>query len=319
MGWIKNLKKAGACESCDCPPAVCNPCCPVPELLCETRSASKTKFAACGVLHSGTYYLVMVETMEYGWSRTTTYTQDPVTGACTSVVVCAGSWTYAVELHCEGDDTEMPGVSYYCHFEETFQFTKNPDCTGSGAVISGSYYRTITEAGITEVLDDCTFNAGSGQWEPYYPSNPCPGCPNLTETYTPPAGTPSTAYSSPWTPETTAALIARTEAALPSWPGTWSGTSCSALRNLSPDESSYSIREARFKFKLPTGATLPAGKKLVIDYQTTFTPEAGGSPTVTDASIEITGTDTESSIITVSVPSDGTTTLAMTAHECVDA
>jgi hypothetical protein len=106
------------------------------------------------------------------------------------------------------------------------------------------------------------------------------------------------------------------EAALPSWLGTWLGSGCSAFRNLSPDESSYSIREARFKFKLPAGAALPAGKKLSIAYQTTFTPEAGGSPTVTPGTTEITAT--ESAVIVVGVPgTDGTTTLTMTAHECV--
>lgn len=328
MGWIKNLKHTAGCAECDCPATVCATCCPTPELVCETRSASKTKFAACGVLNSGTTWMVITETYADGSTRTTTYTQNPTTGACTLSVVCSGSWTVTYTISCSGTSE---GDTYSCSLSETYTWTRAADCSTSSVLTSGTYSRTVqysAEHG-GDLVED-TGSVSGGAWSVQrkvngsvqstgnpLPAEPCPGC-SVTTTNSPALITPSTSYSSAWTPETTASLISRTEGALPAWPGGWAGSGCSAYRNLSPDESSYSIREARFKFRLPAGVSLPAGKKLSITYRTTFTPEAGGSPTVTTATTEI--TSTESAIITVSVPgSDGTTSLERVSHECVPA
>jgi len=49
----------------------------------------------------------------------------------------------------------------------------------------------------------------------------------------------------------TSDLIANTVAALPAYPGTWDGT-CSAYRDLSTDEMTYTVRRFKYKFTLPT-------------------------------------------------------------------
>lgn len=87
---------------------------------------------------------------------------------------------------------------------------------------------------------------------------------------------PSVSYSSENIAEATAALISRVVGLLPAWGETWTGT-CSAYRNLSPDESSYSIR--RFKWRLrhsPNGTCY-----LKVWLRKKFQPEGGGEPTYT--------------------------------------
>ncbi len=140
-----------------------------------------------------------------------------------------------------------------------------------------------------------------------------------------------TTYSSVVTGETTADLIARAAADLPSYQETWTG-SCSAYRNLSPDENSVSIR--KFKWRLKHS---PAGTcYLKIWMRQVTTPETGdptysaidpyvwngtGNPCLTDDTKSVThddnlifGTEHEISVPTV----DGTITVEVTKYSYVD-
>jgi hypothetical protein len=62
---------------------------------------------------------------------------------------------------------------------------------------------------------------------------------------------------------------------LPEWPDTWGG-SCSAFRNLSPDESSFSIRKFKWRISHPPTGTC----YLKVWLNRVFTPETG-DPTIT--------------------------------------
>lgn len=83
-------------------------------------------------------------------------------------------------------------------------------------------------------------------------------------------------YSGLVSPETTADLISRTIAALPAWPETWTG-GCSSFRNLSPDESSFSLTRTKWRVAhSPTGTCY-----LKVWLRTRFVPEGGGSEIIT--------------------------------------
>jgi len=113
---------------------------------------------------------------------------------------------------------------------------------------------------------------------------------------------------------TTGALIADTIAALPPYPGTFDG-SCSASRNLSNDESCYSIQRFRYKFTYPL--TL---NPFVIHWVEKFIPDNGG-PVVTKSRCEpVSKHTTESSIHELLEPaSNGTITVEQISIETFDA
>lgn len=157
-----------------------------------------------------------------------------------------------------------------------------------------------------------------------YNSTTCPGsytteeteenwdCPPCGPSY-PGNGCGDEDYTEPYTVEI---LEANVLAALSAWAGTFASTICSAFRNLSPDGTSLSIRQARFKFI--TSTPVPTGKVLVIHYDRTFTPESG-SPSTTSDTIEIAAGDSESAVLDIANPdTDGTETLTMTSYECND-
>jgi stringent starvation protein B len=103
---------------------------------------------------------------------------------------------------------------------------------------------------------------------------------------------------------TTDLLIANTEAALPPYPGTFNGV-CSAYRNLSSDERTYTIRRFKYKFTF-SAATQP----FVIHWVERFTPADNGPPTDTPQSEQIPIGATETSVHEVREPnSNGTVTI----------
>jgi hypothetical protein len=103
---------------------------------------------------------------------------------------------------------------------------------------------------------------------------------------------------------TTAILIANTENALPPYPGTFTGT-CSAYRNLSSDESSYSIRRFRYEFTFDA-----ATESFVIHWVERFTPADNGPPSDTSRCEQVPVDATETSIYEVLEPSsNGTITI----------
>lgn len=115
--------------------------------------------------------------------------------------------------------------------------------------------------------------------------------------------------------ETTEELITRTTESLPE---TTNGSTCSAYRNLSDDESSFSIRKFRVKF---TFTPPNDGRGYEIDWIERFTPEGGGSPTDTPQTFVWTGgspgVEQDSGWVDIAVPTtDGTTTIAEVTWLC---
>jgi len=99
-------------------------------------------------------------------------------------------------------------------------------------------------------------------------------------------------------------LISNTVAALPAYPGTFTGD-CSAYRNLASDETSFSIQRFKYKFTFPT-ATQP----FVIHWVERFTPAGNGSPRDTSRCEPIPTGVTESGIHEVREPdSNGAITI----------
>lgn len=145
-------------------------------------------------------------------------------------------------------------------------------------------------------------------------------------------GTPTVVYSSENPAESTDALIGRVMSDLADFPATWAG-SCSAFRNLSSDESSFTARKFRFRLKhAPTGTCY-----LKVWLKKTFSPEGGGAASDEAlAPYEWTGSGNPcfvaaekppthadnlivSSATTVDVPaSDGTTTVSIVKYSCVE-
>jgi len=106
---------------------------------------------------------------------------------------------------------------------------------------------------------------------------------------------------------TTAMLISNTGGVLPSYPGTFTGA-CSAYRDLTSDETSYSIQ--RFKYKFTFDAAV---QPFAIHWVERFTPDDGGAPIDTSQSEVISIGATESTVREVLEPnSNGTITV-----ECV--
>ncbi len=139
---------------------------------------------------------------------------------------------------------------------------------------------------------------------------------------------------------TTELLISTTEDALPDYAACFDcdeesegcealisgqGCACSAFRNLSTEELSYSIRKFKYKFTFGLdgdGDPIAIPGYLKIFWTERFTPEGGGSPTDTAKTWEHAVGDspvTESDTYEVDVPTtDGTTTIVnirMTAEE----
>jgi 3D (Asp-Asp-Asp) domain-containing protein len=103
---------------------------------------------------------------------------------------------------------------------------------------------------------------------------------------------------------TTAMLIANTIGALPPYPGSFTGV-CSAYRNLSSDETSYSIQRFRYKFTFAAAA-----QPFVIHWVERFSPTGNESPTDTPQSEQIPIGATESRVHEVLEPaSNGTVTI----------
>ena len=103
---------------------------------------------------------------------------------------------------------------------------------------------------------------------------------------------------------TTAMLISNTIGALPPYPGTFTG-SCSAYRNLSSDETSYSIQRFEYKFTFDA-----ATESFVIHWIERFTPADNGSPSDTSRCEQVPVDATETSVHEVLEPtSNGTITI----------
>jgi len=97
---------------------------------------------------------------------------------------------------------------------------------------------------------------------------------------------------------TTAQLIAQVAAALGGYPGTWAGD-CTAYRNLTADEFTYTIRKFRYRFALPTLTGFTT-------YKITWTEGATAREYIWD------GSATETGVYEVAVPGSNGTAGAIT-------
>lgn len=237
------------CGRCDEPP------CLAPWLECDAISQSKSKATPCGYLNAGSYYAV----------RSTTWTYTVDSGGC----------------FFGGGDPD--------YRTERYSSTR----TSTKSIVSGNCVEFHSWAGTASVevaCDDYFYGcyatqAADGSWT----GGESSGISLCCFGNCPPSGSSVvTTYSSLVSSESTADLITRTIAALPDYPGTYSGA-CSSYRNLSPDESSYSIRRTKWRVvHEPTGLCY-----LRVWLQKRFTPEGGGADVITPLTpYEWTGTGT---------------------------
>jgi len=132
-----------------------------------------------------------------------------------------------------------------------------------------------------------------------FPCNPTLGCYSCN--FDNSDDSTSNSYSNEYT---TNQLIFNTIAALPAYDDVYDD-SCSASRNLSSDELSYSIQ--RFKYKFTFSSAVEA---FTIYWTERFSPSGGGSFTDTDKSESQAINDTESNVFEVDEPnSNGSITI----------
>lgn len=271
------------CNCCSEPP------CPFPGFECDSIVATKPY---CGLFHDGAYYMTVVQCS--GGAK--------VTSNYNAAADCALTTTSVPEISCCGTLYEHEGAYYkkrittvdYDFTEIVFgepgtTFTKhtvdwdviNTDCSETHVYVSGS------ASSITAAYSCTATRDGSGNWtktvtngglppettpgECTYPGFPGEDVITYADVVTPVPF--ATTYSNPDTAE---ALVARTVAALPAYPSTWSGD-CSAVKDIN-----YGCSIRRFKWRLfhePSGTCY-----LKVWLQRRFVPEGGGAPTITTLS-----------------------------------
>lgn len=266
----------------------CIPPCPSPALECESWGASNTKAGPCGVPAydgSGGYYMTEVRTITgsgsaerlnnccrelqtLDFTQTKTYTQDE-DGDCTFTTVCAGSDLFEREMFgsCAGAPNGTETKTYNADCSHSFSSTgAGATCPGGlgYAWVAGSLViHSATSKSITSTL----------AWVGGPPPGPISG--TRVEEWT---------LSNLWEEEDTADLITRTEADLEE---AETGSDCSASRDLSEGETSYTIQKFRYRFKF----TPPDdGRGYQIDWIERFTPEVG-APSDTPQTFIWDGTD----------------------------
>lgn len=259
----------GGCNCCDEPP------CDAPSLEFRTRTATNSKPDPCGIEDynaNGTYWLVQTYNRSYTFAQdgggchidqtadsdqVTTYTFDSGTGNCTGpVATCSGT---VFEIVCESD----PGCPGGGGGTLTRSYNSNCSTSDSGVHYCGGAGLgcSVTTSGSVVIDSDTT------KHQDLVPSAFCTG-----------SGVDTWTLSDQWTEETTAELITRTDTDLgsASW-SSWSGSG-SAYRNLSPDETSLTVRELEYRvLHVPTGTCY-----LKVWPRSRFTPEGGGSDVLTN-------------------------------------
>lgn len=124
-------------------------------------------------------------------------------------------------------------------------------------------------------------------------------------------GTATNTLSDEWT---TAELETDVTNAIPSFSGTFDSLNCNgAYYNKTSDELTITKRKMEYKFEL---YNLSNYNYYRISWNETFTPEGGGSTTVTPKSYVWNGFDTQTPVYTIDVPAnEGTTMITdVTAH-----
>lgn len=295
------------------PDCCCEPLCPdFTSQECESFSASKSKIS-CPGCSEGKALVEFNEgsgLCEYEASSTVNCCSgflNPLDGKYyakkTVVWNCIRDFTYEVE---EG----LCAPTFYEHYESTEVHEIDDDCnetvsySGSSSRHEESYPDDDCESGL-DVYDCSSIQDADGTWSGSFTytseSNPedndsgdvegqfCGFCDDepsgdgvVINTYIREEAVAT--YENEIIPpeseeETTAQLIARTVAALPEEPD---GEGCVASRDLSEDETSFTIEKFRYRF----GFTPPASGHWHLAWVERFTPEGGGSPTDTPMSFD---------------------------------
>jgi hypothetical protein len=245
---MSNDKSIGCCDE---------PPCPSVSLLCNSISASKSKCGFTGFTTSKKYLVKDSDCSETGHGTAAgflrhthwIYTYDPST--CTSSrSITANTCVTSAGADCTATPaTQCPGCS------ASFTCLSSGTCAQTTSTTDTN--QTITCDGLTTPGNGCSCNTGTFVY--------------------------SVTLSSE---STTATLISTTESALPSYAtcfscvlhctdtdcdtslATGQGCTCTAFRNLSSDETSYTIRRFKYKFRFEASVTC----RLKILWNETFKP-----------------------------------------------
>ncbi len=241
------------------------------QLACDSVSVSKAK---CGFLDFVHAFVDPYDPSPRGYYIIQSCFYHGNCGDCEGTTI----WTYDINSCTYSPDATIPGCGFYAG-------PATDDCGfNTSPCIPPALQGDIVGLTATYFLKQGT-------------AHPCPDPNEPIHTAT---ATLSDEYTTPM-------LASNTVAALPAYPGTFTGN-CSAYRNLSSDESSYSIQRFRYKFTFPA-----AEQPFIIHWVERFTPDGGGSPADTSRSESIPAGATESNVREVVEPnSNGTVTI-----ECV--
>lgn len=268
------------------------PCSPFPEsnLECRTASASLTK---CGFYEWTGYVsnppkVYRTSTLS---GTLTTKTMSSFCIDCNSQIIYAYSGNQTISrIACSGVDYRQVQITQYLY-----------DCIGLSSS-STVYAVDVGGVGYNDSYTSTVHTAtGSG----------CQTSSAGAFEYT---GTATNTLSDEYT---TAELYSDVVSQIPSFSGSFSGpASCTgAYYDTTSDELTITMRKMEYRFVLPTLTGYSCYK---ISWNETFTPEGGGSATVTPKSYVWNGSDTVTPTYTIDVPQNqGTTTVTDISFSCV--
>jgi hypothetical protein len=244
-----------------------------PQLVCDSISASRSKCGFSGFEPGSTkFYLTTGQT----WDYDLTYTgSDPPACHWTDNHRIQSDYDISTEPYCLSYTDTCTGDRVCNGTPSDFCSTNNLCSCRSGGSVNGSSDYVYSDTSAATIYTPLTNWSGHAQIN-FYNSNEY----------------------------TTAMLISNTIAALPAYDGVYNDA-CGASRELSSDETSYSITRFRYKFTFPA-ATQP----FTIHWVERFTPEGGGPPMDTPRSEQIPIGASESNVHEVLEPSsNGTVTI----------
>ncbi len=271
------LAVIGGCNCCDCPG---------PNLLCDSIAASKSKIDCAGCSGGHPYsgrdsdYNCLYAGDDLNCCGGFINPDNGLRYSIRTTVRTTTGMTSSLEFEgaCSNLSTVIETIGSDCSVSSSSSSSDSYNITQRSNNSLGDLVETVISIGScvdgvgswsveTIIAMDSTSTTVTGTTS----ERACAGCglmpwaASTTEVVT---------YSGPITPpadndESTDHLKTRTIAALPAWPDTWDGPS-SAFADLSDDETSYTIRRAKYKFKV----TIPPGGYIKITWKVGGTPQS---------------------------------------------